>query len=321
MNGVVASILAVLIYPGVLVAVVAALLLSWGRTSARATLIGNPIPGPLREVREVRATLERDAVLPEGAYGGIIGLASSTAIILPLIALILLPVPGNPLVDAIGLRGDLAAEGALLLGVPLLRLFVGWAIPSPYTRLAADRGARLLAGALLPMVLGLAAIAEQLTTLQLQVLPDPRNPLVTITLITRLLAALAFAFSLPVLARASTLRVGGAEAELLGGELSEVSGRDLARFRIAEALQLVAVATLFVAAFLIPLFPTLEGAGRNVLWIAGILATAVSIGAWDGFAARAPVRQERPPLSWWLGLPVLVGLLALVAAAWAARGV
>src|SRR5262249_31629009 len=268
MNGVLAFLLAVLIYPGVLIAVVAALVLSWVRSCARAALVGSLISGPLREVREVRATLERDAVVPEGAYSVVIGLASSGAVVLPLIALILLPVPGNPLVDAIGLRGDLAAEGALLLGVPLLRLFVGWAIPSPYTRLAADRGARLLAGARLPMVLGPAAIGGPRTTLQLQVLPDPRCPLVTIALITRLLAALAFAFSLPVLARASTLRVGGAEAELLGGELSEVSGRDLARFRIAEALQLVAVATLFVAAFLIPLFPTLEGAGRNVLWIA-----------------------------------------------------
>src|SRR5262249_51696627 len=161
---------------------------SWGRTSARATLVGSPIPGPLREVREVRATLERDAVLPESAYGWIIGLASSAAIVLPLSPLILLPVPGQPLVDATGLPRDPAAEGALLLGVPLLRLCVSWAVPSPYTRVAADRGARLLAGALLPMVLGLAAIAEQLTTLHLRVLPDSRNPLVTITLITRLLA-------------------------------------------------------------------------------------------------------------------------------------
>jgi formate hydrogenlyase subunit 4 len=319
-NGVLAVILAVLIYPGVLVAVIAALLLSWSRTSVRSAFIGSPIADPLREAREVRATLERDAVLPEGAYAGVIGLASCAAIILPLVALVLLPVPGNPLVDALGLRGDLAAEGGLLLGVPLLLLFVGWAIPSPYTRLAADRSVRLLAGALLPMVLGLAAIAEQLTTLQLRVLPDPRNPLVAITLITRLLAALAFACTLPVLARTATLRAGGPEPELLAGELSEVSGRDLARFRIAAAIQLVAVSTFFVAAFLLPLFPTVEGGGRTAVWVAGIIATAVGIGVWEGFAARAPVSQERPPLSWWLGLPVLVGLLALVAAAWAARG-
>src|SRR5262249_37684838 len=246
MNGVLAFLLAVLIYPGVLIAVVAALVLSWVRSCARAALVGSLISGPLREVREVRATLERDAVVPEGAYSVVIGLASSGAVVLPLIALVLLPVPGNPLVDAIGLKGDLAAESALLLGVPLLRLFVGWAIPSPYTRLAADRGARLLAGALLPMVLGLAAGAEHFTTVHLGALPDTGSPLAAIALITRLLAALAFAFALPVLARTSTLRVAGAEPELLAGELSEVSGHDLARFRIAEALQLVAVTALFV---------------------------------------------------------------------------
>src|SRR5262249_3803083 len=121
MNGVLAVVLAVLVYPGVLVAVIAALLLSWGRASTRAALVGHPMPNALREAREVRGAIERDTILPEGAYGAVIGLASTAAVLLPVIALVLLPLPGNPLVDAIGLRGDLAAEGGLLLGVPLVR--------------------------------------------------------------------------------------------------------------------------------------------------------------------------------------------------------
>ena len=48
MNGVLAVVIAVLIYPGILVALVAALLLSWGRASARAALSGAPTPSPTR---------------------------------------------------------------------------------------------------------------------------------------------------------------------------------------------------------------------------------------------------------------------------------
>ncbi len=321
MNGVLAVVIAVLIYPGMLVALIAALLLSWGRASARAALSGAPTPSPLRDLREVRGAIERDTIAPESAYGWVLGVASTLAMLLPLVALILLPLPGNPLVASIGLKGDLAAEGGLLLGVPLLRLFVGWAIPSPYTRLAADRGAQLLVGALPPIVLALVAMGEQLGTLQVPAAATSSTPLVTIDLITRVLAALAFATALPVLARAAALRGDGQEQELLAGELTEVSGRDLARFRVAEALQLVTVAALFATAFILPLFPTLAGGARTAVWIVALVVAALGVGAWDAYAARRPISsEERPPLSWWLGVPTLLGLLALVVAAWAARG-
>jgi formate hydrogenlyase subunit 4 len=205
--------------------------------------------------------------------------------------------------------------------VPLLRMFIGWAVPSPYTRLAADRGARLLAGAFAPIVLALVAVGEQFATTQLDFNASSKTPLTTIDLITRVLAALAFIFALPVLARVTVLRDEATQPELPAGELAEVSGRDLARFRVAEALQLAAVAAFFATAFILPLFPALAGAGRTILWVASLIVTALLLGAWDGFATRLPVStEERPPLSWWTGFPTLLGLLALVAAAWASRG-
>ncbi len=320
MNGILAVVIGVLIYPGLLVALVAALILSWGRASARAGVMGAPLPSPLRDVAEVRGAIDRDGIMPESAYGLVLSLASTLAMVLPLIALVLLPVPGNPLVASIGLRGDLVAEGGLLLGLPLLRMFIGWAVPSPYTRLAADRSARLLAGALAPIVLALVAVGEQFATVQLNFNSASKTPLTNIDLITRVLAALAFVFALPMLARVTALRDEATQPELPAGELAEVSGRDLARFRVAEALQLAAVAAFFATAFVLPLFPTLTGAGRTILWVAALIVTALLIGAWDGFAVRLPTTEERPPLSWWTGFPTLLGLLALVAAAWASRG-
>ncbi len=289
MNGVLAFVLAVLVYPGLLVAGLAALALGWARDSARGALAHTGTPHPLQSVQQVRGALQRDTIAPEGVYPLALTLTSTAAVLFPVAALILLPVPGNPLVQALSLQGDLIAEGGLLLGLPLTRLAVGWAIPSPFTRLAADRGARLLAGAAVPMILAFTASAEQVATLGLN---------------------------------ASHLRADdGEELELVAGELTELSGRDLALFRIGEALQLVAVAAVFVAAFLLPIFATLPmGAGRGILWIVGLIVTAAGIGLWEGFASRQPATaNERPPLTWWVGWPVLVALLALVAAAWATR--
>ncbi len=319
MNGVLAFVLAVFVYPGVVVACLAAWLLGWARSSARAALAGSAAASPLRDVSEIRGAFARDTVTPEGVHPAALVLGSSLAIVCPLVALLLLPVPGNPLIGSIGLTGDLTAEGILLLGLPMARLLVAWAIPSPYTRLAADRGARLLAGAAIPMALALTAAAEQLATLKLDLSPS-HTPLSTIALVTRILAAAAFAVTLPVLARASSPQSGDTAIELEGGELSEISGRDLASFRIGEALQLAAVAAVFLAVFVLPIFATLPaGAGRTAIWVIGALITAAGIGAWEGIASRRTA-PSRAPLSWWLEIPLLLALIALVAAAWASRG-
>jgi formate hydrogenlyase subunit 4 len=319
MNGVLGFVLAVLVYPGVLVAFVAAWALNWARASARGAIAGSAPAGPMRDVAEIRSTFGRDTITPEGVHPAVLVLGSSLAIVCPLLALLLLPAPGNPLVGAVGLTGDLAAEGALLLGVPVARLLVAWAIPSPYTRLAADRGARLLAGAVVPMVLALTASAEQLTTLTLNIAPA-KTALPTISLVTRILAALAFAVTLPALARMAALRESEGGLELAGGELGEVSGRDLACFRIGEALQLVAVAAVFAAVFLVPIFVTVPaGTGRALIWIVGMIVTAAGIGMWEGFTSQRSA-PSRAPLSWWLEVPLLLSLVALVAAAWASRG-
>lgn len=321
LNGVLAFALAVLVYPGLVVAVIAAWALSWARQWVRAVAARESTPTPLRDVAELRAALERDTVTPDGMPSQAIAGASVVAAIFPLLALLLLPLPGNPLVASLGLTGDIALEGGLLLGVPVARIVLGWIVPSPYTRLAADRGARLLAGVAVVMILALAANAEQLSTLSLT-LPRSTSPLPTFALITRVLAALAFVSTLPALAHRSRLRSGQQGGELMAGELTELSGADLAGFRLAEAFQLVAVAAVFTAVFVLPLFPAAFGIGLSLLWLAGVVLTAVGIGVWDGFTARSAMpAQERPPLTYWLGLPLLVAMLALVAAAWAARGV
>jgi NADH-quinone oxidoreductase subunit H len=320
MNSILSFVLAVLVYPGVFIASLVAWGLTWGRESVRAVVSQEAISSPMRDVSEIRANLVRDILQAEGIYPWLSIVAACAAMILPLISLILLPVPGNPLVQAIGLKGDVIVGAGLLLGVPTLRLLVAWATPSPYTRLAADRGVRLLAGVVLTMALAITATTEQGAVLTLSPTPT-KSSLPLWWLVTHVLATLAFIFVLPPLARAvATPRNASQELELVSGELTEVNGRDLACFRIAEAVQLVAVSAYFTTVFVLPLFPTAFGHGRDLVWFAVVILTALGIGAWEGIAGSLPANSERPPLNWWLGLPVLIALFSLVTAAIALRG-
>ena len=60
---------------------------------------------------------------------------------------------------------------------------------------------------------------------------------------------------------------------------------------------------------------------RDVALVVVAILVAVGLGVWEGRFGRRPEGSDRPPLSWWVGAPTLLALAALVAAAWATRGV
>ncbi|HKT39602.1 MAG TPA: hypothetical protein VJR48_14595 [Ktedonobacterales bacterium] len=316
MNGVLSFALAVLIYPGLLGAVVAGVALLFVRAATSGAL-GGERGDVLSELRE---SWQGETIAPDGVSESALTLSSVVAVLAPALALVLLPVPGNPLVTAIGLKGDLVAEGALLLGLPLARLFVGWLTPTPLTRVAADRGARLLAGAALSLTLALTAIAQQFNALTIANAPvkSPSGVLIA----ARVLAALAFICVLPVLTRATAIREPRDAEDATPDELLEVTGRDRFCFRLGEAIQLAATAGLFIAVFVLPFFSTEpQGVAMAIVWVVGLLLTAGGIGAWDALRGRIPIGDDHPPLTWWLGWPLLIALAALVITAWATRGV
>ena len=320
MNGVLSFALAALIYPGLLVAGVAGVVLLVARNAARGALTGEGVAASTMAVNELRFSWGEETNAPEDVSEFALTLSSGLAILAPALALILLPVPGNPLVSLIGLKGDLVAEAVLLMGLPLARLFVGWLTPAPLTRVAADRGARLLVGAALALTLSLAAIAQQANTLT--ILNEPVKSPSSVLIIARVLAALAFICVLPVLTRTSSLREPQDAEDAVPDELLELTGRDLFLFRLGEAMQLAAVAGFFIAVFALPFFSTApQPAIVAVVWIIGLLVVAAGIGLWDALRERVPVGDDHPPLTWWLGWPLLIALAALVVTAWATRGV
>lgn len=319
-NGALEFILAALVYPGAVVALLAAWALGWARDAARELTRGARAPRFFTSVAAIRGMFSRQTLVPEGVHPFALSIGVTLMVAAPFAALVSLPLPGNPLTQAVGLRGDLIAEAGLLLGLPLGRLLIGWATPSPYTRLAADRNARLFAGAIAPLILGLTAVAQargQLTLFDATARAgDP-----TFTTLTLLVAGIAFLIALPALAAGSPMRLGAGSSEALAGEATELSGHDLAFYLIGEALQLVACAALFVLVIVAPLVATVQPVwARGVIEILAAIAVAAGLGFWEGWSGRPAVEADRPPLSWWAGVPVLTALIALVLAAWATRG-
>src|SRR5512146_2229120 len=103
MNGVLAFVIALVLYPGIVAGLVAAWILSWSRDAARATLGNGQRPGPLGILAELRMALQRDTLAPSGVRAAMLALAPVVAVAAPIAALVLLPVPGNPLVTSLGL--------------------------------------------------------------------------------------------------------------------------------------------------------------------------------------------------------------------------
>ena len=320
MNSALGFALAAFIFPGILAALVIALALGWARALARNAIERQPTTGPLSDIGAMRNLFARETYAPVGVSQFALSLGVTVAVLAPLTALLLLPLPANALVRSIGLQGDLLVEVALLLGLPLARLFLGWIIPSPFARLAADRDARLLAGVGLPLVLGITALAQAHGALTLSDAATTQGQY-PFNYLAVGLAAVAFLCALPALAARSTLLSSDKSAELVAGEATDLSGHDLALLRIGEAIQLVACAAFFALAFVSPFITRITNpvAHGVALLIAAILVAA-GLGAWEGRFGQRPEGEERPPLSWWVGVPTLIALAALVAAAWATRG-
>ncbi|HEY7092776.1 MAG TPA: hypothetical protein VH393_06340, partial [Ktedonobacterales bacterium] len=101
MNAVIGVLLAILVYPGLLVALLAAWALTWVRTSVFGAAQGRPVSDPLGFPGAVRTAFDKEGIAPAGVFAPAITVATLVAAVCPLLALIFLPLPGNPMVSAV----------------------------------------------------------------------------------------------------------------------------------------------------------------------------------------------------------------------------
>jgi NADH:ubiquinone oxidoreductase subunit H len=323
MNELLAMIVALLVFPGLLFALVAALIFGWIRSYAHASAQGWTGTLPRLSLREVTRRLRQGSTVSEGAFAPLIQALPILAAICPLLVLVFLPIPANRAADNNTFTADVVAVAALLLGLPLLRTLLGWATPSPYTQMAATRSARQLLGHVIPYALAVAVGVAIATSLQLYFVAHHQFTFTSTTKllglngtqlmgVARMLAGLAYFACLPILARITPIREGQGGMDLVGNELTELSGRELLVMRIAEWMQLIAALGFGIVLFVLPFFSG-DGA-RAIATVVAALVGSIALGVWDGSGAylRAAREDLVAPLSIWFGTQTFLGIIALL---------
>ena len=225
------SLLALVIFPGLLYAVPMGMLMLGTERKLRARFqgrIGPPITQPFWDFVKLLAKWPVPRVREDvGVFVGLPVLAVASAIG----ALALLPVSGGER----GFAGDLILLFTLLELPPLCLILAGYASRSIYGEVGATREAVVSIAANIPMLAALVAMATAAGSLHLSIIAT-RTPW-----IVRIPAMVAILLCLPVKLRINPVSLANAEQEVLAGPLTEFDGRLLALWELVHALEWVAL--------------------------------------------------------------------------------
>ena len=281
------SLLALVIFPGLLYAVPMGLLMLGTERKLRARFqgrIGPPITQPFWDfvkllakwpVSRVREDVGVFVALPVLAVASTIG------------ALALLPVSGGER----GFTGDLILLVTLLELPPLCLVLAGYASRSIYGEVGATREAVVSIAANIPMLTALIAMATASGSLHLAMIAT-RTPW-----IVRIPAMVAIMLCLPVKLRINPVSLANAEQEVLAGPLTEFDGRLLALWEFVHALEWVAL-TGFVITLAAP-FRTGFGLLNAALFVLASFVLVPLLTLLASATARLKLRQATRLLWGW----------------------
>ncbi len=260
MSGPLNSILAVLIWPGLIGGALVGWLLLWIQRKAIARGQGRRGPPFYQPFFDFVKLTGKEVVVPKNAnriafYSlPVISLVAVTG------AVTLLPFPGSPL-QSFG--GDLILM-LFLLEVPLfINILAGHISHSLYAEVGASREAMVSFSFNLPFLAAVLTIPLQVGSFQLTNLADaPLTPVYA-------LVALVFVLVLPAMLQMNPFSLPNAEQEIIEGPHMEYGGPLLALFHLSRALRLVALTGLFAILFMPRIRdPFLTAAGYLVVMIA-----------------------------------------------------
>lgn len=295
------SLVAFLIFPGLVYAVPAAWLMLWLERKLRARMqgrIGPPFFQPFFDfiklmAKEVVSRPPFDAVVMTG-----LPILAGSAI---LVALALLPVfPGSS-----GFAGDLVLLVSLLEVPALCTVLAGYASRSVFGQVGATREAVLSIIYNLPFLTTVVALASSAKSLRLADIVQ------SVPAAVRIPALLSLFLCLPVKLRLNPFSLVNAEQEIYSGPATEFSGPRLALWELAHGLEWV-VLTGLVASLAFPL----RTGGRLVNIIVFVLSSLIMVVVLTVVAtgtARLRVAQaSKFYWRWGLGLSVLALIMAFL---------
>ncbi len=240
MNEIVRGIVAFLLWPGLISAVLLAWFYLWLGRKVTARLQGRQGPPFFQPFFDFVKLLGKKMIRPTGINMGLFLGLPLVSLISVLAALALIPAPGS---TSISFPGDLIFLLYLLEMPALVDILVGYVSRSVYAQVGAVREALLSLGHNLPFIVAFIALAIQAKSSNLQAIVGMHFSLVQI------FAAIALIIAIPARVKANPFSIPNAETEIVAGTHIEYNGPALAILELVHGLEIVALSGLLASLF------------------------------------------------------------------------
>lgn len=222
------SILALLIWPGLLGSALFGWFLLWMSRKFIARLQGRQGPPFFQPFFDFWKLVGKITIIPKGVSPAVFYALPIISVISIVFALALLPVPGS---TAISFEGDLILLIYLIEMPVLMDVIAGYVTRSVYAQIGAVREAVLTIAYNLPFLGALIALAIKIQSFKLAALASAPVTVATI------LAAVALFVALLAQLKVNPFSIPNAEQEIVAGIHVEYNGLPLALFELTHALE------------------------------------------------------------------------------------
>jgi NADH-quinone oxidoreductase subunit H len=295
------NLLALIVWPGLLGGTLLGWFYMWFIRKLTARLQGRKGPYFFQPFYDFVKLLGKETIVPAGINRALFYGLPIVSVGSALLALALVPVPGNPMST---FPGDLIVFIYLLEVPDLCEMLAGFATRSPYGQVGATREAMMSIVYNLPFLAAVIALAVQAGSFSLSALAT--TPLGWGSLV----AALAFFLALPAKLKCNPFSIPNAEQELVAGAHTEFNGLPLALFELSHTLELVALIGLFATLVVSPL---LAGLSAWVAFLALSFLLVILVTVLNTATARIKLNQAFTfYLRWGVVAAVLVLIVAVI---------
>lgn len=241
MNTWISYFVALFLWPGLISGALLGWLYMWFIRKLTARFQGRQGPPFYQPFFDFVKLLGKETMLPVNVNRLLYYGLPSVSLASVLFALVLVPVPGNPMR---AFPGDLIVFVYLLEMPAFCDILAGFSTHSPYGQVSASREAMMTLGYNLPFLAAMIALAINAGSFSMADLCNAPIGWVSLA------AAVAFLLAMPAKLKTNPFSIANAEQELVAGAHTEYSGFPLAMFELSHALELVALIGLFSTLFI-----------------------------------------------------------------------